>query len=63
MKTLFKYIFYLLLIAILYIVISAMYNGDMNSSTTVGEVGNQIKTGAEKMVSDTAKVVEKGMNE
>lgn len=54
MKTVIKYVFYLVLIAILYIVISAMYNGTINKSTTMSEVGTEIKTGAEKMVSDTA---------
>ena len=54
MRTVIKYVFYLVLIAILYIVISAMYDGSINKSTTVGEVGTEIKTGAEKMVSDTA---------
>ncbi|MBR2922667.1 MAG: hypothetical protein IKC10_05035 [Alphaproteobacteria bacterium] len=54
MRTVIKYVFYLVLIAILYIVISAMYNGTINKSTTMSEVGTEIKTGAEKMVSDTA---------
>ena len=54
MGTVVKYVFYLVIIAILYIVISAMYNGNINKSTTMGEVGTEIKTGAEKMVSDTA---------
>ncbi len=62
MKTVIKYVFYLVLIAILYIVISAMYNGSINKSTTVGEVGTEIKSGAEKMVSDTAKAVENSVN-
>ena len=58
MRTVIKYVFYLVLIAILYIVISAMYNGSINRSTTMEEVGSEIKSGAEKMVSDTAKAVE-----
>ena len=58
MRTVIKYVFYLVLIAVLYIVISAIYNGSINKSTTVSEVGTEIKSGAEKMVSDTAKAVE-----
>ena len=63
MKTLFKYVFYLILIAVLYIVISAMFDGSMNSSTTVGEVGEQIKSGAQKMATDTVKAVENSVND
>ena len=54
MGTVVKYVFYLVIIAILYIVISVMYNCNINKSTTMGEVGTEIKTGAEKMLSDTA---------
>ena len=54
MGTVIKYVFYLVLIAVVYIVISDIYNGSINKSTTVSEVGTEIKSGAEKMVSDTA---------
>ena len=57
MKTVFKYLFYLVLIAVLYIVISAIYDGKINGSTTVDEIGAQISSDAEKMASDTANVV------
>ena len=57
MKTIFKYLFYLVLIAILYIVISAIYNGKINGSSTVDEVGAQISSDAEKMASDSANAV------
>ena len=58
MNTVIKYVFYLILIAVLYVIISAIYNGNMNSSTSVGEVGAQIKTGVENMVADTVKAAE-----
>ena len=48
MQTIFKYLFYLVLIAILYIVISAMYNDKIKGSTTVDEIGAQISSGVEK---------------
>ena len=58
MRTVIKYVFYLVLIAILYIVISAMYNGDINKTSTMEEVGTEIKTGAENMVSNTKKAMD-----
>ena len=58
MKIIFKYLFYLVLIAVLYIVISAMYDGKINGSTTVNEVGVQVSSGIDKMASDTVKKVE-----
>ena len=58
MGTFIKYVFYIVLIAVLYIVISAMYNGDLNKNSTVDEVGTQIKSGAQNMISDTTKAVE-----
>ena len=58
MKTLFKYLFYLIIIAILYIVISAVYDGKINSSTTMEEVRAQVSTDAKKIVTDTANAVE-----
>ena len=59
MKTIFKYLFYLVLIAVLYIVISAMYDGKINGSSTVNEVEAQISSGIDKMASDTVDAVEK----
>lgn len=61
MKTIFKYLFYLIVIAVLYIVISAIYNGEMNGETTVNEVGAQISSDAKKMTSDAVNAVEKAI--
>ncbi len=58
MKTIFKYLFYLVLIAVLYIVISAMFGGKINGSSTVSEVGAQISSDMKKMADDTVNTVE-----
>ena len=57
----FKYIFYLILIAVLYIVISAMYNGKVNTSSTVSEVGVNVYSDAKKIAADSVNAIEKAV--
>ena len=59
MKTIFKYLFYLVLIAVLYIVISAMYSGKINGSSMANKEEAQISSGIDKIASDTVDAVEK----
>ena len=57
MKTVFKYLFYLVVIAVLYIVISALYAGKMNGEATIDDAVAQMTSGVDKMVSDGINVV------
>ena len=59
MGTFIKYVFYIFLIVVLYIVISAMYNGDLNKNSTMDEVGTQVKNGTQNIISATTDAVEK----
>ena len=50
MGTLLKYIFYIILIIVIYLVGRGIYEGQINETTTVGEVVRDGGQGAEEMV-------------
>lgn len=58
MGTFFKYLIYLLIIVVLYLIIKGCYDGSINSQTTVGNVAEQVTQGTQKMAVDAANVVE-----
>lgn len=52
MGTFLKYVFYLALIVIIYLVGKGIYNGQINENTTVGSVIDQVDTGAQGLASE-----------
>lgn len=63
MGTILKYLFYLVLIVVLYLVGRGIYEGQIDKTTTVGEVVNQVDTGAKQMVKDTSNAVENAVDD
>ncbi len=57
MGTFLKYLAYLLVIVVLYIVARGFYEGSINSSTTVGEAAVQVSDEAKNMASEAADAV------
>ena len=52
MGTFLKYVFYLVLIIVIYLVGKGIYQGDINEKTTVGEVADTVESGAAQMAKD-----------
>lgn len=50
MGTLLKYIFYIALILLIYIVAKDIYDGKINQDTTVQEIGKSVETQSEQMI-------------
>lgn len=63
MGTFFKYLIYLLIIIVLYLVIKGCYDGSINSQTTVGNVASQVTQGTQEMAVDAANAVENMVND
>lgn len=58
-----KYLIYIFVIIALYIVGKGIYDGDITSSTTIGEVATQVDDGTKNMAIDAAGEVGKAINE
>ena len=58
-----KYMFYLMLIIVVYFIGSGIYKGDINSTTTVGDVVEKVDSNAKTMVETVDAKVEKTMDE
>ena len=54
MGTILKYIFYIALIIIIYLVGKGIFEGSINETTTVGQVVDDVKSGAADMAADVA---------
>ncbi len=63
MGTFLKYLAYLLVIVVLYIIIRGFFDGSINSSTTVGGVAEQVNDGTRAMVSDAADAVSEAVDD
>ena len=50
MGTLLKYLFYLILIIVIYLIGRGIYEGQINETTTVGEVVNDVGNGTKEIV-------------
>lgn len=53
-----KYVFYLVLIVIIYLVGKGIFDGNISEKTTVGEVVSQVETGVDGMVKATDKEID-----
>lgn len=54
MGTILKYIFYLALILVVYLVGKDLYQGKINNNTTVGQVKTDIKQGSQQLIEEAA---------
>lgn len=57
MGTLLKYIFYIALILLIYIVAKDIYDGKINQDTTVQEVGESVGTQSKQILKDGVEAV------
>ncbi len=57
MGTFLKYLFYLVLIVVIYLVGRGIYEGQITETTTVGEVVDNVESGAKTLAKDTDKAV------
>ncbi len=58
MKTLLKYIFYIAVILVIYLIAKGIFEGKINEDTTVSQVGSDIADSTRQLVSDTKKVID-----
>lgn len=61
MGTFLKYLIYVVLLVVLYVVIKGFYDGNINSSTTLGNVANQVEMETQEIATETSKAVEKAV--
>lgn len=58
MGTFLKYLFYLILIIVIYLVGKGIYDGTIDKQTTVGSVVEQVDTGAKQMAKDAGDAID-----
>ncbi len=61
MGTFLKYIFYIILIVVIYLVGRGIYEGSINEQTTVGSVVEQVGEGSRQLATDGADAVHKAI--
>lgn len=52
MGTFLKYLFYVALIVVIYLVGKGVYNGNINEKTTVGQVVNDVESGSKNIIQE-----------
>ena len=63
MGTFLKYLFYLVLIIVIYLVGRGIYEGNIDKQTTVGEVVDKVESGSKQMMQDTGDAVENAIDD
>ncbi len=63
MGTFLKYVFYVALVIVLYLVAKGVYDGNINKNTTVGSVVQQVEDGGEQLAEKGAKKVENAVKD
>ena len=58
MGTLLKYVFYVILVVVIYLVAKGVYDGNINKQTTVGSVVEQVEAGSEQLAEEGAQEVQ-----
>lgn len=58
MGTLLKYIFYIIIILLVYLVAKDIYDGKINQDTTVREMGTTLEQQSQKIVKDGVSAIE-----
>ncbi len=59
MGTILKYIFYIVLIFIIYLVAKGIYDGQITKDTTVSQVGNNIEKSTQQLIGEAQKAIDK----
>ena len=59
MGTLLKYIFYIIIILLIYLVAKDIYDGKINQDTTIREMGTTLEQQSQKIVKDGVATIEK----
>ncbi len=62
MGTFLKYLFYLILIIVIYLVGKGIYDGTIDKQTTVGSVVNQVDAGAEQIAKDAGNAIDNAVD-
>lgn len=62
MGTFIKYLFYLILLAVIYLVGRGIYDGSITRETSVGNVIEQVDEGGRELIQETGKDVRRGYN-
>ncbi len=62
MGTFLKYLFYLLLLVVIFLVAKGIYDGNIDRETTVGEVVSQVEDGTQEMAKDAGNAVDKAVD-
>lgn len=63
MGTIIKYLFYIILIIVVYLVAKGIYTGDINEKTTVGEVVSDVESGTKQIVKDGVNATQNAVDE
>lgn len=63
MGTFLKYVFYLVLIVVIYLVGRGIYEGAINEQTTVGAVVDQVGEGSKQLAKDGVNAVDNAIND
>ncbi len=63
MGTFLKYVFYLILLVVIFLVGKGIYDGNIDKTTTVGEVVSQVGDGTKQIVKDTGNAVEEAVDD
>lgn len=58
MGTFLKYLFYLVLIIVIYLVGKGIYDGSIDKETTVGQVVDQVDSGTKQLAKDTGDAID-----
>lgn len=53
MGTILKYVFYVALILVVYLVAKGIYTGNINESTTVGQVVSDVGSGTKEIINES----------
>ncbi len=62
MGTFLKYLFYLILIIVAYLIGRGIYDGSIDRETTVGQVEQQVDDGMKNMATNTENSIEKAVD-
>lgn len=63
MGTFLKYVFYIALVLVVYLVAKGIYTGNINEKTTVGQVVSDVETGSKELVKEGVDNVKESIDE
>ena len=63
MGTILKYVFYVALILVVYLVAKGIYTGNINESTTVGQVVSDVGSGTKEIINDSIDAAQEAVDD